>query len=632
MKSHSILYETRLYVLLFVVVICVGLVVDWTRLTGLQNRLDTLVKSTAPHLLNTSELARVGTSLQVQSSILRTAETREELENDREILLHLFEDARQLLQGAGMQETTAQDLEHTFASLINAQRDWISAKTRIQQKTQIARGAIDAMAKALLPDQQALLSGMRAQDHTAQTTLRNSRGVAEFLSMSEMEIALSRLSILTSSLSQTAAQTEDLQITRAAMLREINALSARVARLKDPDLRANSVRDLSRLRGALLPLDGALNAVTLRNDAAARRQNALIRSEAFVLTITGRLSEVSRTAAARFESTAGDTAKHIQSAIWLKIALSLVLVAGVASFAFKVIERGLIARVTRLAQHVRDMARGQVSRTVPVFKDDEIGEIERAVERSRQVAFALKQSNDELERFAYVAAHDLRSPLRAVSDLLQWTRDDYGKDLPQGAKDNLNLIANRANRMSDHLTALLDYARAGQGQMDLAPFNLSEFAEELRDVHLPNRKFKLKVSGDLSTFDTYVAPVKTILLNLVSNAVKHHDKTQGQIEIEGTCDGKFVEIKVTDDGPGISPEYHRRIFELFQTLRSRDEVESTGLGLALVQKLAVSLSGTIKISSQPSIARGSVFTLRLPTGKVARAPIENSHTLGGLAA
>ncbi|WP_405117484.1 ATP-binding protein [Phaeobacter sp. BS23] len=143
-------------------------------------------------------------------------------------------------------------------------------------------------------------------------------------------------------------------------------------------------------------------------------------------------------------------------------------------------------------------------------------------------------------------------------------------------------------------------------------FNLTTFADELRLYFNSNSAFEIRVEQDCGSFGAYLTPLKTILINLVSNASKHHDRSSGTIRISSERYPNYVEITVADDGPGIPKQYQDQIFVLFQTLKSRDEVEGSGLGLALVQKLARSLGGSVSVVSNPDVARGTVFTVRVP--------------------
>ena len=273
--------------------------------------------------------------------------------------------------------------------------------------------------------------------------------------------------------------------------------------------------------------------------------------------------------------------------------------------------RQVTERVLRLAETVRDLAAGRTDVEIRPRGTDEIAEMERALVVFRDNARALRRSNAELQEFAYVASHDLRSPLRAIQDLADWTVEDFGDELPAEAKRNLELIRARSDRLSRLLSDLFAYARADSASEAVSDLDLVDLAEELDDLLGRGGSFAV-TAGGITSVRTVATPVRTILMNLVSNAIKHHDRLMGTVVIEGLRDGQDFVITVSDDGPGIETVYQEKIFELFQTLKPRDDLEGSGFGLAYVRKLVHRLNGTITVQSDPEKARGSVFRLSLP--------------------
>jgi len=109
--------------------------------------------------------------------------------------------------------------------------------------------------------------------------------------------------------------------------------------------------------------------------------------------------------------------------------------------------------------------------------------------------------------------------------------------------------------------------------------------------------FTFRIDGALPTLQTNRGALQRTFANLVGNAMKHHDRPVGTVTVNATAAGPFVEFRVTDDGPGIDPRFHAKAFEMFQTLRPRDQVEGSGMGLALVKRLVEAHGGTIAIES-----------------------------------
>ena len=120
--------------------------------------------------------------------------------------------------------------------------------------------------------------------------------------------------------------------------------------------------------------------------------------------------------------------------------------------------------------------------------------------------------------------------------------------------------------------------------------------------------FDVSIPESLPTFKTYRPPLTQIFQNLIQNAIKHHDREQGEIIVRAHCKGKQVEFSVADDGPGIPFEYQERVFKMFQTLRRRDEVEGSGMGLAIVKKIIEAHEGEISLDSEPGKGTTVRFT------------------------
>ncbi|MET3601283.1 PAS domain S-box protein [Martelella mangrovi] len=215
---------------------------------------------------------------------------------------------------------------------------------------------------------------------------------------------------------------------------------------------------------------------------------------------------------------------------------------------------------------------------------------------SRQQA-ELERSVEELSTFAYVASHDLKSPLRGVIQIAQWIEEDIADR--ETVTGHLNLLRNRIGRMERLLNDLLAYSRAGRGAGGRGRVDVQAMARDIFELLAPPAGMTLQLEGEMPTFETLRTPLEQILHNLFSNAIKHHDRpAEGTITL--SCrhvSPFFFEFTVIDDGPGIAPQYHDRVFGMFQTLRPRDEVEGSGIGLALVRKIVTTFGGRIWIGS-----------------------------------
>lgn len=227
------------------------------------------------------------------------------------------------------------------------------------------------------------------------------------------------------------------------------------------------------------------------------------------------------------------------------------------------------------------------------------------------VAHELRRSNLELEDYAYRASHDLRGPLRGLKEVVGWITDDVGPKVDEVTLDYLNLMVRMTDRMDGLVTSLLDYARAGHVKHATSEVGCRNLVQDLFDMVVGQRKFTLTLHGDLPTFETARTPLEQVFRNLMENAIKHHDRDNGAIDIAVRDTSDFFEFTVSDDGPGVPVDDQDRVFEMFQTLRPKDDVEGSGMGLALVKKIITAKGGEIYIESTEG-ARGTSFHFQWP--------------------
>jgi len=221
----------------------------------------------------------------------------------------------------------------------------------------------------------------------------------------------------------------------------------------------------------------------------------------------------------------------------------------------------------------------------------------------------------ELDNFAYIASHDLKAPLRAIDNLSQWIEEDAGDVLTDDARNYLSLLRGRVSRLETLLNDLLEYSRAGRVRGEVRPVDVEK---SLRDsitlVGVPDH-IDVDIGPGMPVVQADPVTLTQIFGNLISNAVKHHDKDAGMIEISVAELGNFWEFLIEDDGPGIQPEFRERIFDIFQTLRPRDEVEGSGMGLAIVKKLIDAAGGRISVSDRAGDKPGAAFRFTWPKSK-----------------
>lgn len=221
----------------------------------------------------------------------------------------------------------------------------------------------------------------------------------------------------------------------------------------------------------------------------------------------------------------------------------------------------------------------------------------------------LREKNNELDQFAYVVSHDLKAPLRGISNLIEWLEEDHGKEISPAISHNLERIKGRTNRLENMINGLLEYAKIGKTKNEVEVVNIQTMIEEIIDLIVPDG-YDVQIRNLLPIIVTEKLYIEQVFSNLINNAVKHNNRKNGKITITSKELANFYEFSVIDNGPGIEAEYFDKIFVIFQTLQERDAFETTGIGLAIVKKIVEDHKGAIKVESV--VGEGSTFTFSWP--------------------
>jgi len=247
----------------------------------------------------------------------------------------------------------------------------------------------------------------------------------------------------------------------------------------------------------------------------------------------------------------------------------------------------------------------------------------KADKQLQQTLLQLQHSNRELEQFAYIASHDLQEPLRTVSGFAQLLARRYQGRLDADADEFIGFMVEGVERMQRLINDLLGYSRLGREGVPMVPVALD------RVLQAVTGNLSAAIAERRAVIDSEPLPqvlgnepqLIQLLQNLLANAIKFCAR-QPQIRISARQQGPLWEIAVTDNGIGIAPEHHGRIFQIFQRLHPRDEYSGTGLGLALCQRIAHCHGGEIRVDSIPG--QNSCFTFTLKG-----APHDTSCSTGG---
>jgi PAS domain S-box-containing protein len=224
----------------------------------------------------------------------------------------------------------------------------------------------------------------------------------------------------------------------------------------------------------------------------------------------------------------------------------------------------------------------------------------------------LKRSNEELERFAYVASHDLQEPLRMVASYTELLARRYRGRLDADADEFIRFAMDGANHMSQLINDLLAYSRVGSRPLDPGPADAEAALERaLANLRLAVKETGAEVSHDpLPTVRVESGQLVQLLQNLIGNALKFHGPEPPRVHVSAALrDGSWL-FSVRDNGIGIAPEHHQRIFLMFQRLHGRKEYRGTGAGLAICQRIVERHGGRIWVES--SLGRGATFYFTLP--------------------
>ncbi len=258
----------------------------------------------------------------------------------------------------------------------------------------------------------------------------------------------------------------------------------------------------------------------------------------------------------------------------------------------------------------------------------DVGELKRAYAELEQRSDQLAEANEELERFAYIASHDLKAPVRGCSHVLRFLREDLADRLSAEQTKPFDLAIERLRQMETMLRELLDYARIGQEQAPMEPIDTAKLLQETIALLEPPAGFDIQVHASLPAIHGARPLLGLVFRNLVGNAITHHHRGHGIVAICGERQGERAEFLISDDGPGIDPAMHGRIFEPFKKLDP--SAPGTGMGLAFVKRALERAGGSIElIASGPG--RGTTFRVEVPLRPTPRPdgqPVDDREAAG----
>jgi signal transduction histidine kinase len=285
----------------------------------------------------------------------------------------------------------------------------------------------------------------------------------------------------------------------------------------------------------------------------------------------------------------------------------LTIIVGTTS-AFYLVKK-ISRRIVSMVKLAENISSGDFTRVID-NKKDELSSLSISLnfmsDKLNRNIRELEKKNDELNQFAHVVSHDLKAPVRGIYNVVQWIDEDLHEEISPSMRKYLDIIPSRIKRMENLIDGLLDYARIGREQQVKEDVDVAQLIGELAEEIVP-KAFDF-TTKNLPVLWTEKLLLQQVFSNLLSNAVKYTPANNGKITV--SCYEKELdyEFAVSDNGPGIEQEYHEKIFAIFQTLREKNDKESTGVGLAIVKKIIEDKHGAIKVISNTGKGTSFIFT------------------------
>lgn len=266
-------------------------------------------------------------------------------------------------------------------------------------------------------------------------------------------------------------------------------------------------------------------------------------------------------------------------------------------------------RILRMVVMADSIASGNYEAHIHDKGNDELSKLSHSLDHmakalSESISL-LKRKNQELDQFAHIVSHDLKAPLRGIDNVVSWIEEDHYDELSPKVKEYVGLIKGRLLRAENLIRGILSYSRVGKEIVEKEEVDVRELVKEILENTPVKNGTTIHIQPGIPTLLTERVPLMQVFSNLINNAIKYQTQTVGRLKIYYTEEIDHYTFFVEDDGPGIAPIYHEKIFQIFQTLNETDSFENTGVGLAIVKKILDDRKQEIKLISEPG--KGAIF-------------------------
>jgi len=219
----------------------------------------------------------------------------------------------------------------------------------------------------------------------------------------------------------------------------------------------------------------------------------------------------------------------------------------------------------------------------------------------------LESSNTSLQEYAHVVSHDLKSPLRSISALVSWLQEDYNDVLDEDGQQNLRMMQEKVSSMDKLIHGILEYSTANNSKLENKEVDLNKVIKAIKEsIFIPDH-VELKVPQPLPKIICDKTKIHQLFQNIIGNAVSHIDKKNGLVNVICTEKENHWQFTIEDNGVGIDEKYHKKIFEIFQSIGNN--VGSTGIGLSIVKKIVDRYGGEVWLDSE--LGKGTEFHFTL---------------------